>query len=57
MAELKTQRTEASVADFLNAIPEEQRRADCWEIVKIMQAATNKQAPKKQTKPRKTRGL
>ena len=40
MAELKTKKTEASVDDFLNGIPSEQARKDCFEIVKLMQQAT-----------------
>jgi hypothetical protein len=40
MAELKTKETNASVSSFLNAIPDEQRRADAKVIVKMMQAAT-----------------
>lgn len=39
-AELKTKKTDASVNHFLNAIPDEQTRADCFEIAKIMQQAT-----------------
>jgi Domain of unknown function (DU1801) len=45
MAEIKTKRTEASPADFLNAIKDKQACADCWTIAKIMQAAT-KSKPK-----------
>lgn len=45
MAELKTQETSASVADFLNAIDDRQKRADCKAIAKMMRAATGK-APK-----------
>ena len=40
MAELKTKKTEASVDDFLNGIPSEQTRKDCFEIVKFMKQAT-----------------
>jgi Domain of unknown function (DU1801) len=40
MAELKTKPTDASVADYLNAIENEQVRQDCWVIVDIMQTAT-----------------
>ncbi len=40
MAELKTKKNEASVDDFLNGIQDEQTRADCFEIVKIMKQAT-----------------
>ena len=40
MAELKTQRTDASVDDFLNAIQDEQVRSDCFAIAKLMQSAT-----------------
>ncbi|MCQ3938025.1 MAG: DUF1801 domain-containing protein [Chloroflexi bacterium] len=39
MAELKTKKTEASVEDFLNAIQDEQTRADCFEIAKMMRQA------------------
>ena len=45
MAEMKTKKTGASVADFLNAIPEAQKREDCRTIAKMMQAAT-KSEPK-----------
>ena len=44
MAEPKTKLNAASVADFLNAVPDAQIRQDCWTIVDIMQAAT-KAAP------------
>jgi hypothetical protein len=40
MAELKTKVNNASVADFLNAIDDEQVRQDCWVMVEIMEAAT-----------------
>jgi hypothetical protein len=40
MAELKTKATDASVEDFLNTIEEEQKRADCFAISKMMQQAT-----------------
>ena len=40
MAELKTKKTGASVADFLNSIPDEQKREDCRAIARMMQAAT-----------------
>ena len=40
MAEPKTQKTNASVEDFINALPNEQTRADCFEIVKMMKQAT-----------------
>ncbi|NOH02480.1 MAG: DUF1801 domain-containing protein [Chloroflexi bacterium] len=39
MAELKTKKTDASVEDFLNAIEDEQTRADCFEIAKMMRQA------------------
>jgi Domain of unknown function (DU1801) len=44
MAELKTKVNDASVADFLGAIPDPGIRQDCRAIVEIMQAAT-KAAP------------
>lgn len=40
MAELKTQKTKASVAAFLNAIEDPQRRADCKAVAKLMQEIT-----------------
>ena len=40
MAEPKTQKTDASVEAFLESIPNEQTRADCFEIVKMMKHAT-----------------
>ncbi len=43
--ELKTKKTEASVSDFLNAIPDAQRRADCQTVSDLMSKAT-KDAPK-----------
>lgn len=39
MAEPKTQKTNASVEAFLETIPNEQTRADCLEIVKMMKQA------------------
>ena len=40
VAELKTQKTGASVAKFINAIDDEQRRKDCKAIAAMMQKAT-----------------
>ena len=40
MAELKTKPTEASVKEFLNQIPDKQRRDDCFAIAKMMEEAT-----------------
>ncbi len=45
MAELKTQKTEASVDDFIAAIEDEQRRKDCRAVMAIMKRVT-KAAPK-----------
>ena len=42
MAELKTRETSASVAKFLNAIPDDQRRKDCKAIAALMRKATGK---------------
>jgi hypothetical protein len=39
MAEPKTQKTNASVEAFLESIPNEQTRADCFEIAKMMKHA------------------
>jgi hypothetical protein len=40
MAELKTKVNEASVTDFLNTVEDEEKRKDCFEILKIMKQAT-----------------
>jgi hypothetical protein len=41
MSEPKTKVNDASVADFLNAIPQAQVREDCWTIAQMMEAATD----------------
>src|SRR4026207_1960765 len=43
MAELKTKKTKASVAAFLDQISDEQRRKDCQRVLKIMKEATGEQ--------------
>jgi hypothetical protein len=43
-AELKTKKNAASVDDFLNDIKDEQVRADCMEIAKMMKQATKAEA-------------
>jgi hypothetical protein len=40
MVELKTQVNKSSVTKFLNSIPDEQKRRDCFALVEMMQAAT-----------------
>ncbi len=40
MAEIKTKRTEASVHDFLNALPGESLRNDCRELAALMEKVT-----------------
>lgn len=40
MAELKTKKNDGSVEDFLNAVDEEQKRKDCYEILEMMKDAT-----------------
>ncbi len=40
MAELKTKQTNASVKQFLNQIPDETRREDCFQIAQLMQEIT-----------------
>ena len=42
MAELKTKPTGESVKDFINKIPDEERRADCFQVAKIMEEITGK---------------
>ena len=44
MAELKTKPTEASVKEFLNQIPDKERRDDCFAIAKMMEEATGAKA-------------
>lgn len=43
--ELKTKVNEASVTDFINSVPDEQKRKDCFEILKMMKQVT-KEEPK-----------
>jgi hypothetical protein len=45
LAEIKTKETTASVNDFINNIADEQKRKDCFTIIKIMEKAT-KSKPK-----------
>ena len=40
MAELKTKVTKASVEKFLEGIKDEKKRADCFQLLKIMKKAT-----------------
>ncbi len=42
MAELKTRKNAASVTEFLEAVANEQRRADAFAVLKLMQKATGK---------------
>ena len=44
VAENKTQKTKASVADFLNGIADKQRRAECKAVAKMMRVVTGKTA-------------
>lgn len=39
MAELKTRQTDDSVDEFLNALPDEKKRQDCYTILDIMKLA------------------
>jgi uncharacterized protein DUF1801 len=41
MAELKTKPTAESVKEFINKIPDEERRADCFAVAKIMEEITD----------------
>ena len=45
MAEIQTKVNDTSVEDFLNKVENQQRRKDCFEILKIMQQVT-KEEPK-----------
>ena len=42
MAELKTKKTSASVAAYLNAIADKQKRSDCKSVARMMRDATGK---------------
>jgi hypothetical protein len=42
MTENKTKQNNQSVKAFLDAVPEENKRKDCWEIMKMMQDITQK---------------
>ena len=44
MAEPKTKVNDASVAKFIDAVPDAERRADCRTIVEIMEGATKAKA-------------
>lgn len=44
MAELKTKVNNASVADFLSSIPNEQKRRDAFEVLELMQDITKEPA-------------
>jgi hypothetical protein len=44
MAELKTKETKASVEDFINKVIDEEKRQDCFTIIKMMKAATKSEA-------------
>ena len=45
LVEIKTKQTTSSVDDFINSIPDEQKRKDCYVILKLMEKAT-KEKPK-----------
>lgn len=44
MAELKTKVTNASVTDFINAVPDEKKKADSFELLKIFEQITGEKA-------------
>ena len=44
MAELKTKKTEASAKDYIDAIENEQRRADCIAVDRLMEEITGHKA-------------
>ena len=44
MAELKTVATKLSVEKFINGIKDEEKRADCFEVLKLMEKATKNKA-------------
>jgi hypothetical protein len=42
-ADIKTRVNDASVTDFLNGVPDEQKRKDSFEILKLMQQVTQEE--------------
>lgn len=44
MAELKTQRNDKNVKDFLNTVPDEAKRADSFDILELMKDVTGSEA-------------
>ena len=40
LAQIKTKETESSVEEFINSVPDEQKRKDSFALVKLMQKAT-----------------
>lgn len=43
VAEIKTKENTSSVEDFINKVPDEQKRKDSFAILKMMEKATNEQ--------------
>ena len=43
MAELKTKKTEASVEEFINQVPDEVRREDCFQVARLMEEVTGEE--------------
>lgn len=43
LAEIKTKQNEASVEDFINSVPEEQKRKDSFVILEMMKKATGEE--------------
>ncbi|MBF6641972.1 DUF1801 domain-containing protein [Flavobacterium sp. J49] len=43
LVEIKTKPTEASVTDFINAVPDEQKRKDSFVLLEMMKAATGEE--------------
>jgi hypothetical protein len=41
LADIKTKENDASVVDFINSVPDEEKRNDSFTILKMMQDATN----------------
>ena len=45
MAEMKTKATNESVEDFLNKVSDDERRADCFTVAKLMEEIRSLQEP------------
>jgi hypothetical protein len=43
MADLKTKKTDASVEDFVNSVPDENKRGDSFAVLELMREVTGEE--------------